>query len=60
MAVMRRGGAIAGCHGLRGYDKDVKWFMGLSGVFGSVREWQRQGWQRVYSGQQGFIGVLRM
>ncbi len=57
---MKRGGAIAGCHGLPGYDKDVRSFMGLSGVFWTVRERQGQGGERGCSGLQEFVRDWRM
>ena len=45
---------MADCHGLPGYDADVGRFMGLSGVFRTVREWQGQGGERGCSGLQAF------
>ena len=54
---MRKGGAIAGCHGLLGYDKDARSFMGLRGVFWTVREWQGQGGREVVAVSKNLLGT---
>ena len=47
VSVLRRGGAMADYHGLSGYDADIGRFMGLSGVFKTVREWQGHGGESI-------------